>query len=209
VTVDDALIATRRSLHGIAEGVMAGPQYRASGTIRLAVSPAGFRTTKDPALRLSGNVLVTASGAELPLTGSFGALARSAGVDWGPPEGVYADHGGTTADDPILVDADAVTVLVGWLAQGDSALRQLVPDETPVLWPEHFDLALTLDEVNFGVSPGDPWSPEPYAYVGPWRQPEGEFWNAPFGAARPRSALPDEAAVLAFFLEARRRLATG
>ena len=188
---------------------MAGPQYRASGTIRLAVSPGGFRTVKDPALRVSEGALVTSDGAELTLTGSFGALARSADVDWGPPEGVYAGRSGLTADDLLLVDPHALTVLVGWLAGGDSALRQLAPDETPVLWPEHFDLALTLDDVNYGISPGDTWSPQPYAYVGPWRQRAGEFWNAPFGAARPRSALPDEAAILAFFLEARRHLAAG
>lgn len=188
---------------------MAGPQYRASGTIRLAVSPGGFRTVQHPALRVSSGGLVTPDGAELPLTGSFGALAHGANVDWGPPEGLYAGSSGVTADDLLLVDPHAQTLLVGWLAGGDSALRQLAPDETPVLWPEHFDIALTLDEVNYGVSPGDTWSPEPYAYVGPWQQRAGGFWNAPFGAARPRSALPDEEAIVAFFLEARRVLAGG
>ena len=40
--------------------------------------------------------------------------------------------------------------------------------QTPVLWPEHFDVGITLDKVNYGVSPGDDDIPEPYAYVGPW-----------------------------------------
>jgi hypothetical protein len=39
---DDAFVATRRQLRGVAESLIAGPQYRASGTIRLAVRPDGF-----------------------------------------------------------------------------------------------------------------------------------------------------------------------
>jgi hypothetical protein len=73
----------------------------------------------------------------------------------------------------------------------------------PVLWPEHFDLAVTVDEVNYGVSPGDTYLDEPYAYVGPWQARTGPFWNAPFGAARPLSELGDADAVAGFFTEAR------
>ena len=51
-----------------------------------------------------------------------------------------------------------------------------------MLWPEHFDVAVTDAEVNYGVSPGDDFHPLPYAYVGPWTSRIGEFWNAPFGA---------------------------
>ena len=51
-----------------------------------------------------------------------------------------------------------------------------------MLWPEHFDVAVTEDEVNYGVSPGDDFHPLPYAYVGPWTSRIGVFWNAPFGA---------------------------
>ena len=38
-----ALVATRRALHGVAELVIAGPQYAATGTIRLLVSGKGLR----------------------------------------------------------------------------------------------------------------------------------------------------------------------
>ena len=38
------LAATRRSLHGVAELVLAGPQYRATGKLRLGVVPGGFAT---------------------------------------------------------------------------------------------------------------------------------------------------------------------
>ena len=39
---DEVFVATRRQLRGVAESLIAGPQYRASDTIRLAVRPAGF-----------------------------------------------------------------------------------------------------------------------------------------------------------------------
>jgi hypothetical protein len=50
-----------------------------------------------------------------------------------------------------------------------------------VLWPEHFDIGISVDEVNYGVSPGDVHIPEPYAYVGPWHPRVGTFWNTGFG----------------------------
>ncbi|OLP58852.1 hypothetical protein BJM39_25905 [Salmonella enterica subsp. enterica serovar Javiana] len=68
-----------------------------------------------------------------------------------------------------------------------------------MLWPEHFDIAVTLDRVNYGVSPGDETIASPYAYVGPWDRADGEFWNAPFGAARTLRELGSADAVLAFF----------
>ena len=96
-------------------------------------------------------------------------------------------------------------MLLGGFAIGDAALRTLAPDQQPVLWPEHFDVAITLDEVNYGVSPGDTGIPEPYAYVGPWTPRTGDFWNTPFGAARPLTTLGDDRAVLAFFREGQQR----
>ena len=62
--------------------------------------------------------------------------------------------------------------------------REQPSDRT--LWPEHFDLAISSSEVNFGVSPGDEAITEPYAYVGPWAKPlpgDAAFWNESFGAA--------------------------
>ena len=58
-----------------------------------------------------------------------------------------------------------------------------------MLWPEHFDIAIRVDDVNYGVSPGDDYLNEPYAYVGVDPVPDDEFWNAPFGAARPLADL--------------------
>jgi len=63
--------------------------------------------------------------------------------------------------------------------------------------------------VGYGVSPGDRFITEPYAYVSPPEPRTGEFWNQPFGAARTMRELDDgyADAVLAFFLDGRRRAA--
>jgi hypothetical protein len=97
----------------ICAAVLAGPQYRRSGTIRLRVTPGGFATVAEPSLR--------------------------------------------------------------------------------------------VDDVNFGMSPGDARINEPYAYVGPPAPRTGPFWNQPFGAARSMRELgdADPAQVLAFFAEGR------
>ena len=75
------------------------------------------------------------------------------------------------------------------------------------LWPEHFDVGTACDlgsgrGVNLGFSPGDTSSDEPYVYVGPWgpeRPGPHDYWNAPFGAILPRSAV-DRAATAGDFL---------
>jgi hypothetical protein len=96
---------------------------------------------------------------------------------------------------------------MGALSLGHDALVAFAPAETPILWPEHFDVAIRVGETNYGVSPGDGFSDEPYAYVGVSAPPAGDaFWNAPFGAALPLRELPDVAAVTAFFAEGSSRV---
>ncbi|MBY8855645.1 hypothetical protein K7711_04075 [Nocardia sp. CA2R105] len=198
-------LRTLRSLHGVAELLLAGPQYRASGTIRLAAAPGGFATTAAPRLAVAGDVL-SADGAEVgALSGStYAALAATAGVSAEPPRGVYADGSGVAPQDTIEVDPACARVIAAAFETGDRALRAFAPEATPVLWPEHFDLALTVAEVNYGVSPGDGAIGEPYAYVGPWSRREGPFWNVSFGAARTLTELSDAEGVREFFAEGAR-----
>jgi hypothetical protein len=197
------LAATRRAWHGVAELVLAGPQYRRSGTIRLRVVPGGFATTTEPDLAVVGVDLV-AKGERVGLDGrTGGGLAGAVGVDVGAPADLYHDGSGVDADEPLRVDPEAAAVLADAFAVGDAALRAFAPDQTPVLWPEHFDLGIAVDQVNYGVSPGDGHLDEPYAYVGPWTRREGSFWNAPFGAARPLRELGGVDDVVAFFTEGR------
>ncbi|MEO5875660.1 MAG: hypothetical protein ABIS86_15405 [Streptosporangiaceae bacterium] len=196
------LTTTRTHLHGVAELLMAGPQYRQSGTIRLRSVPGGFATVAEPALAVDGALL-----AGLRLSGTtFGELAAGLGLTGGAPDGLYADGSGLGLDDAVRVEEEAAFVIARGFALGDAAARLLAPGSEPVLWPEHFDLGITLDEVNYGVSAGDASCEEPYAYVGPWQPPKGTFWNVPFGAARPLSALPGTEEVLAFFAEGRELL---
>ncbi|WP_329521339.1 hypothetical protein [Spirillospora sp. NBC_01491] len=203
---DVDLVETRRALHGVAELVLAGPQYRQSGTIRLAVRAGGFCTTERPDLAVEGAVLVAGS-ARIPLDGAtFAALGAAAGVEAGAPQGLYEEGGGARPGDVATVDAGAAGYIEECFVRGDAALTWL-GQVRPVLWPEHFDLGITLDEVNYGVSPGDGHLAEPYAYVGPWKARAGDFWNAPFGATRPMRLLPDAGALRGFFEEGRARSA--
>jgi hypothetical protein len=201
--VNDELWQTRRAWHGVAELLLAGPQYRRSGTIRLRITPGGFATVKDPDLRVDLDHLVVA-GQWLPMAGlTYRALAERAGVDVGAPEGLYADGSGAGPGEPVELSPAAAQVLADAFGRADAALRALAPEQTPVLWPEHFDVGVTVDEVNYGVSAGDSYLREPYAYVGPWKPRTGTFWNAPFGAVRAMAELPDAATVSAFFAEGR------
>jgi hypothetical protein len=200
---------TRRSLHAVAELVLAGPQHRRTGEIMLIVTPTGFQTFTGPALAIDGTDLVTAAGRS-PIGGSTcAALATVAGVDVGAPEGLYTDGSGVHPDETLDVDPVAARWLEDCWAAGDAALRRLAPKEQPILWPEHFDVGILVEGVSFGVSPGDGHIAEPYAYVGPGTRQTGAFWNYPFGAARTMRELdhanPD--AVLGFFVEGRRRAA--
>src|SRR4051812_44813643 len=100
------LKTTRKSLHGVAELLMAGPQFRQSGTIRLRSVPGGFATVKEPALAVEGDLL-----AGLRLSGTtFADLAAGLGLDAGPPEGLYADGSGLGLEDVVQVDAEAAFV---------------------------------------------------------------------------------------------------
>ncbi len=203
----DELAQARRALHGVAELVLAGPQYRATGKLRLAVVPGGFATILTPRLRVDGGRVAGTAGVSVAIGGRTPrALGAELGVDAGRPRGAYDGGSGVDPDETLALDAGQAAVILGALAAGHEALLAFAPAETPVLWPEHFDVAIRADEVNFGVSPGDGFSAEPYAYVGVPAVPGGDpFWNAPFGAAVPLRELPGAAAVSGFFTEGRER----
>ncbi|MEV4559221.1 hypothetical protein AB0K51_19840 [Kitasatospora sp. NPDC049285] len=198
---------SRTALHAVAEHLLAGPQYRAAGTIRLRAYPGGFATRFEPRLRVRGTELLVA-GRALALAGaSCAELGAAAGIVPGLPDGLYGDGSGVPLDRPLELDAAGAEAVAHCFAQGDAALRALFADADPVLWPEHFDLGVTVDAVNYGVSPGDAHLPEPYAYVGPHTPRPGAFWNAPFGATRTLAELGDLSATTAFLAEGRRHAA--
>ncbi len=175
--------ATRRQLRGVAESLIAGPQYRATGTIRLAVRPDGFAGVAIP-LSVHGAQLVLPNDA-VALAGPLSAIAEIAGVDAGPPEGLYDIVDALPPDAHLEIDTAAAEWIHRSHYAGGHAIKNVLPEQHPVLWPEHFDVAATEDQVNYGVSAGDDYHPMPYAYVGPWTTQTGAFWNAPFGALLP------------------------
>jgi hypothetical protein len=201
----DELAMTRRSLHGVAELVLAGPQYRATGKLRLGVVPGGFATTLTPIVRVDGARVVGADGAAIAIGGRTPrAIGAELGITAGRPEGLYEDGSGVDPDETLVLDLDQAGVIEAALGLGHDALVAFAPDETPALWPEHFDVAIRVHDVNYGVSPGDGFIDEPYAYVGVASPHVGDtFWNAPFGAAVPLRKLSDAPAVTAFFAEGR------
>lgn len=96
------------------------------------------------------------------------------------------------------VDPEAARVLAAWYEFGTEVLDRLRGEADvseaatePILWPEHFDVAIEVGDeaaggrATYGFSPGDENHPEPYAYVAPWTpQPPAELWNATgFGGA--------------------------
>lgn len=197
------LEATRSSLHVVAEFLLAGPQFDVSRTVRLQPTPGGFGTVTEPALRVAGTVLVVGD-REVDLHGhTVAEVAQIAGIQSRSLADVFTDGCGLGLDHRLTVDSSAAAVIAEAFRRGDEALAVFAPDEAKALWPEHFDVAVTVEQVNYGVSPGDSFLALPYAYVGPWSTAglKGAFWNAPFGAAQPLSELDD---LLAFFNEGRR-----
>jgi hypothetical protein len=216
--------ATRRGLHAVAEHVLAAARHRATGRIGLRPTPGGFGTPPFPAgrddegagsrvLRVEGLDLVVVdveAGRErrAPLR-TVGEAAAFAGVEPGAPAGVYTPATPLDPDAPLDLDPAAAALVHDWFARSAAALTAWAGERAAdgptaaQLWPEHFDLALTVGEVNYGASPGDDAHAGPYAYVGPWGRPArgGEYWNEPFGASRPARDLRDPAAIVAFFRE--------
>jgi hypothetical protein len=194
LTAPQALAGTREAWHRVAEHVLAAGQYADAGTIRLRPYPGGIGTVRGVAgrhLAVVGNDLVVLEGdgtrRSTPLT-TVRAAAAFAGVSPGL-RGSYSPATPADPDAPLTVDAAAARQLADWYALGEAALRRFAEElgsaQEPVLWPEHLDVGVTVDAVNYGCSPGDDAIPLPYLYVGPHGGPPSRdgYWNQPFGAA--------------------------
>lgn len=209
------IITTRQDLQRVATHVLARRRHAVTGRFGLRATPGGFGTPAFGAdlevLRVSGTALVRERGGDAafhPLEGAtLAQLAAFAGADLAAPFEVGAET--PALGDPgaaLRLDAGALDVLAGWYDLGWRAIDAVVAPRgfaarpsVVQLWPEHFDAACAVsfgpDEgqrCNLGASPGDTTSDEPYLYLGPWCQDRpGDlvYWNAPFGAVLPRSAV--------------------
>lgn len=204
--------ATRDGLHRVAEHVLAAAQYADTGEISLRSVAGGFQTTHP----LGGNRRLSVVNTELvvsddtgvramPLT-TVAAAAQFVGVEPGMPASVYPAATPLEPDAPLHVDGRSARLLADWYELADAALRRLsaeigVSPHEPILWPEHFDIGITVASVNYGASPGDDHLAEPYLYVGPHAGPpvRDEFWNVPFGAARTIEEIASLDEAVAFF----------
>lgn len=204
----DAYTDARQQLHTVAEWLMAGPQHAESGTIRLRATGSAVTTVAAPDIRLAAAGL-TVNGVTHPLTGTVAELGATAGVPCRRPDVQYHDAVPGGPDTVLDPDPAAVAQILAAFHDGAQALAGL-SDETAVIWPEHFDLAIRTGDVNYGVSPGDSFTPRPYAYVGPDHRGSDDFWNAPFGAYLPFDpGAANAVGMILTFFESGRDLASG
>lgn len=204
---------TREHLHRLAEHVVSPARHAVTGRIGLRPAPGGFATPPfgddERVVAVDGMELVVRSrnGQRRARLTTLRAAAAFVGVTAGAPAEVYTPSTPLDLDAPLIIDAGEALRLAAWFQLGDEALQRFAPDVPAQLWPEHFDLAITLDDVNYGASPGDHHSAEPYLYVGPaGGAPAADaFWNAPFGAMRTRDTVAGVDDAVAFFVEGRDR----
>lgn len=201
---DPTLVATRRSLHALAEQVIAPLRVQATGNeIALRPRPGGFGTPELPEggwVGTDGTELVRVDADGARETARITSLLDAANF-------VGLDAAATAlTDTPLEVHAGAAEILAEAWATGEEALLAFGGrDATPILWPEHFDIAIEHSDATYGLSPGDAGHPEPYAYISLWTPPAdlvtgpATFWNAVgfTGAERPWTNDVDE--LVAFF----------
>jgi hypothetical protein len=213
------LAETRLSLHRLAEHILTAAVYRETGHIGLRPAPGGISTpafgSDATVIAVEGNALVVRSdsGERRARVTTLREAGSVVGITPGGPASVYRLATSCSLDTPLPMDRSAMQELADWYALGDRALASLrdharadQPSE-PVLWPEHLDLAIAASRVNYGFSPGDEFSPEPYVYVGPPAgRPANPFWNAPFGAFRTNHAVTSVDEAVEFLMEGRDRV---
>ena len=215
------LAATRAGWHRVAEHILAAALYRATGKIGLVPAPGGFRTPSfgpdGGFLAVDGTELVVGSAAGTRRTAltTVRAAAEFAAITPGAPAQVYRPATPPGLDEPLMIDPQAACLLAEWYGLGAQALSRFaaeIPGDKPgsaVLWPEHFDLGITAAAINYGASPGDDYSTDPYLYVSPHDGPppgDPAFWNGPFGAARTFHQIGTVAEAAAFFRDGRARV---
>lgn len=196
--------ATREALRSLACYVIAPARKASTGRIGLRPIPGGFGTPFfDDGSRLvvRGVEVGREPGTAATIT-TLRAAAALVGLELSGDPGVGHDLPPYEPDADLAVDRDASTALGAWYAFGGLVLDRLPARVlagtvgSAQLWPEHFDLAVTVDvasgaRANVGFSPGDGFEAEPYVYVGPvGAEPTDDpYWNAPFGAFLPYADL--------------------
>ena len=200
------LTATRESLRALACYVISPARKRRTGRIGLRPTGDGFGTPPfDDGARIvvrGDRLIVEAGDAERSVAiTTLRDAAAFLDLELSADPGVGHDLPPYEPDVDLDVDEPSSRWLGRWYAFGAGQLDRLLANvdgatvSEAQLWPEHFDLAVTVDgdgdAVNVGFSPGDRETAEPYVYVGPHDRTglDGDYWNAPFGALLPYADL--------------------
>jgi hypothetical protein len=214
----DLFTPTVTGLHRVAEQLVA-PARKPENEIALEASSGGFGT---PEFEFAGARQRIRIDADELVREVDGEERRAPLCSLAEAGAVVADllaPGVELSEEPLGIDRDSALALAAIYEFGGGVLGELAtgaepaaPATEPILWPEHFDLAIEHgDEAagergTYGLSPGDENHPEPYLYVGPWRQGVmGElfqargFRGAEFGYADLLAATDQRAAALDFF----------
>jgi hypothetical protein len=207
-----SFVRTREAVHALAEHVLCAVRYAAVGRIGLAPAPDGFVTPAfdDRVVGLRGLELVDSgpSGERRSPVTTLREAGRFFGVEPVAPP-LWTPTTTPDLDAPLDIDADGAAVLAAWFTLVAGALTQVDPTAAQTLWPEHFDLAITIGDVTYGGSPGDAEHAEPYLYVLPpagFERAYPSFWNEPFGASLSYQRIGGRADADAVFTEANVRL---
>jgi hypothetical protein len=214
--VPPQLVATRLSLHRLAEEVIAPARRHANGKFGLRYTRGGFGTpffAADVQVRVQGTELIVDQDGQLRRTEitTLAAAAEHLGTEL-LPAGRELDRA------PLQLDGSGAAFLGNWYGFAASVLEELRAESAShepsrvQLWPEHFDVALELGReaeaarAAYGLSPGDAGHEEPYLYVAPWSAPApGSLWQASgftgaeLAYAEILAAEDQRAAALAFF----------
>ena len=176
------LIATRTELHRIALDVLAAELEGTTELITLRITPGGFG---QPERLVDGEQLRTR------VDGTSLVVQRGEHETWQPID--------------TLTAADAVEQIATFFSSCAGALDELRRRHTTdgptivQLFPHHFDVAITLNEVNLGGSPGDDDHDQPYLYVGPWVLHPHPMWNESWGVSMRWTEDLSHEAIVAFF----------
>ena len=213
----DSFIGTRLSVHALAEHVLCTVRYAAVGQIGLLPVPDGVETPpfEGRTVGLRGRELVDRrpdGERRAPVT-TLRAAAEHFGTMIGPPP-LWSPVTSVDPDAPLALDGTDLGLLCRWFALVSDALTTQAPEADQTLWPEHFDLAVTVNDTRagntiFGGSPGDTEHRQPYVYVVPPAPvPDGDssFWNEPFGAARTYDRIANTSSAATFYAEGAARI---
>jgi hypothetical protein len=203
----DTFIPTRKALHQIAFFAVAPKRFAVTGKLGLRFTHQGFGTPffliddHDEQVRVERNLLVHQIGGDVriePVT-TVAAACEFLGIEYRPQwfDGFHDPLEPVPPTENLHVEPDAAGSLGSWFGFGTHVLeraRRIDPSTASrvQLWPEHFDPAIELGDVelgtraSYGASPGDASHPSPYLYVSPQADVGSSepFWNAEsFGGA--------------------------